>query len=152
MFDFHITAANFADLALAGITREYPNAPGLVLNGPTDLLSPRALHPAFYGCFDWHSSVHGHWMLVRLLRALPGWPDDPAVRSALAANLTREKLQAERAYLDGPNRRSFERTYGWTWLLKLAEELYLWDDAQAKEWSHDIQPLAEAFVDLYLDF
>jgi hypothetical protein len=144
--------SHFAKLALGGISREYPNKLDHVINGTADLLSPRALHPAFYGCFDWHSSVHGHWMLVRLLRALPGWPDAPAVRSALAANLTRENLQAECAYLDGPNRRSFERTYGWTWLLKLAEELYLWDDPQAKEWSHDIRPLAEAFVDLYLDF
>ena len=144
--------SHFAQLALGGISREYPNKLDHVINGPADLLSPRALHPAFYGCFDWHSSVHGHWMLVRLLHALPNWPDAAPVRAALAANLTRENLQAERAYLDGPNRRSFVRTYGWAWLLKLAEELYLWDDPQAKEWSHHIQPLAEAFVDLYLDF
>jgi hypothetical protein len=145
-------AAHFAELALAGISREYPNKLDHLINGPADLRSPRALHPAFYGCFDWHSSVHGHWMLVRLLRALPALPDAPSIRSALAANLTTANLQAERAYLDGPNRRSFERTYGWTWLLKLAEELYLWDDPQGKQWSHDIQPLAEAFVALYLDF
>jgi len=144
--------SHFAELALGGISREYPNKLDHVINGSADLLSPRALHPAFYGCFDWHSSVHGHWMLVRLLRALPGWADAASVRSALAANLTTANLQAERAYLDGPNRRSFERTYGWTWLLKLAEELYLWDDPQAQQWSQDIQPLAEAFVALYLDF
>ena len=82
----------------------------------------------------------------------PAGPTPPQYAAALAANLTRENLQAERAYLDGPNRRSFERTYGWTWLLKLAEELYLWDDPQAQQWSQDIQPLAEAFVARYLDF
>ena len=144
--------SHFAGLALAGISREYPNKLDHVINGPADLLRPRALHPAFYGCFDWHSSVHGHWMLVRLLRALPGWEDATTVRAALATNLAHENLQAERAYLDGPNRRSFERTYGWAWLLKLAEELYLWDDPQGKEWARDIQPLTEAFVERYLEF
>ena len=93
---------HFAELALGGITREYPNKLDHVINGPADLLSPRALHPAFYGCFDWHSSVHGHWMLVRLLRLCPACPTPYQYGAALAANLTRENLQAERAYLDGP--------------------------------------------------
>jgi hypothetical protein len=110
------------------------------------------LHPAFYGCFDWHSSVHGHWMLVRLLRLLPGWPDAPTVRAALAQNLTQANLQTELAYLQAPNRRSFERTYGWAWLLKLAEELTTWDDPQGQEWARSLQPLAAAFANLYIDF
>lgn len=148
----HAQASHFAELALHGIHREYPNKLDHVINGDGDLQSPRALHPAFYGCFDWHSSVHGHWMLVRLLRLLPDWPDAPVVRSALAQNLTQENLQAELAYLQGPNRRSFERTYGWAWLLKLAEELNTWDDDQGLEWARYLQPLARAFADLYLDF
>jgi hypothetical protein len=148
----HEQATYFARLALHGIHREYPNKLDHVINGDHDLRSPRVLHPAFYGCFDWHSSVHGHWMLVRLLRLLPGWPDAPAVRSALALNLTRENLQVELAYLQGPNRRSFERTYGWAWLLKLAEELHTWDDLQGQEWAGYLRPLAGAFVSLYLDF
>ncbi len=113
-------ASRFADLALAGITREYPNAPGLVLNGPADIQSPRALHPAFYGCFDWHSSVHGHWMLARLLHLIPNLPQAAAIRAALMDNLTESNLRIEAEYFAAPNRRSFERTYGWTWLLKLA--------------------------------
>lgn len=91
-------------------------------------------------------------MLVRLLRLLPDWPDAPAVRAALAQNLTQQNLQTELAYLQGPNRRSFERTYGWAWLLKLAEELYTWNDAHGQEWSRYLQPLADAFANLYLDF
>jgi hypothetical protein len=148
----HEQASHFAQLALNGIHREYPNKLDHVLNGDHDLRSPRALHPAFYGCFDWHSSVHGHWMLVRLLRLLPDWADALQVRAALARNLTRENLHAELDYLQGPNRRSFERTYGWAWLLKLAEELQTWDDPRGQEWAGDLQPLAEAFADLYLTF
>lgn len=145
-------AANFADLALKGIHREYPNKLDHVINGEADLLTPRQLHPAFYGCFDWHSSVHGHWMLVRLLRVLPDQPRAQEIRTALGTNLTAANLQAEKAYLDQPNRRSFERMYGWAWLLKLAEELYAWDDPGGREWSANLQPLAGVFVDRYLEF
>jgi hypothetical protein len=144
--------AHFAELALKGICREYPNKLDHVINDETDVRTPRQLHPAFYGCFDWHSSVHGHWMLVRLLRLLPGLPNAREVRAALAANLSAANLQAEKAYLDQPGRRSFERTYGWAWLLKLAEELFTWDDPQGREWSADMQPLAGSFVERYLDF
>jgi hypothetical protein len=91
-------------------------------------------------------------MLVRLLRLLPDWDEALRVRVALAQNLTRENLQAELDYLQGPNRRSFERTYGWAWLLKLAEELTTWDDPRGQEWAGNLQPLAEAFADLYLTF
>jgi hypothetical protein len=145
-------AAKFADLALAGVTREYPNAPGLVLNGPADLQSPRALHPAFYGCFDWHSSVHGHWMLARLLHLFPNLPQAAAIRTALADNLTESNLRTEADYFNAPNRRSFERTYGWTWLLKLAEELSLWPDPDAAIWSRNLRPLVDVIVRGYLDF
>jgi hypothetical protein len=145
-------SANFADLALAGISREYPNAPGLVLNGPADLQTPRTLHPAFYGCFDWHSSVHGHWMLVRLLQLFPNLPQAAVVRSALNGNLSAANLQTEAEYFAALNRRSFERTYGWAWLLKLAEELSSWADPDATVWSQNLSPLVDGIVAGYLDF
>ena len=145
-------ASRFAVLALKGICREFPNKPEHVLNGPSDVLGPRALHPAFFGCFDWHSSVHGHWMLVRLLRLFPGLPQAHAIRATLSANLTSQNLRAEADYLDAPNRQSFERMYGWAWLLKLVAELFLFKDPEGLSWSRNIRPLADAIVDRYLDF
>jgi hypothetical protein len=145
-------ASAFARLALRGMGREYPNKPDHVLNGPEDVQSPRALHPAFYGCYDWHSAVHGHWMLVRLLRRFPQLPEADAIRAALADHLTREHLQAEADYFHRPNRRSFERTYGWAWLLKLAQEVHDWDDPDGRQWSRHLQPLAQVIVAGYLDF
>src|SRR2546421_341342 len=124
-------ASAFAKLALKGLRKEYPNKPADVLNGAADVKSPRAMHPAFYGCFDWHSSVHGHWMLVRLLRLFPDLPEKQPIRTILGENLTEKNLKAEAAYFSGPNRQSFERMYGWAWLLKLAEELRAWDNPDA---------------------
>ncbi len=103
------------------------------MNDKRDVQSPQELHPAFYGCYDWHSSVHGHWMLVRLLRMFPNLPEAKDIHKALAANLTRENILVETAYLKRPNRQSFERTYGWAWLLKLAEELHLSQDAETRK-------------------
>lgn len=145
-------ASFFARLALKGLTKEYPNKPGHVLNNANEIKGPRALHPAFYGCFDWHSSVHGHWMLVRLLRRFPDLPERKEIRTALGQNLTATNLQAEADYFRQPNRQSFERTYGWAWLLKLAEELHTWDDADGREWSRNVQPLVEVIVARYLAF
>ncbi|MEA2575411.1 MAG: hypothetical protein QOH93_2709 [Chloroflexia bacterium] len=144
--------SRFADLALKGICREYPNKLDHVINDEADVRAPRQLHPAFYGCFDWHSSVHSHWLLVRLLKVLPELPQAQEIRDALASNLAAGNLQAEKEYLDQPSRRSFERTYGWAWLLKLTEELYTWDDPQGTEWYTNLQPLAGSFVDRYLHF
>jgi hypothetical protein len=145
-------ASHFASLALKCISREYPNKPEHVMNDGRDVDNPKKLHPAFYGCFDWHSSVHGHWMLVRLLRTFPNLPEAAQIRKALAANLKAENIAGEVAYLKQPNRQSFERTYGWAWLLKLAEEISLWNDADGKEWSRNLQPLADALVKQYLAF
>jgi hypothetical protein len=145
-------ASAFALLALKGISKEYPNKPGDVLNAAADVKSPRAMHPAFYGCFDWHSSVHGHWMLIRLLRLFPQLPEKAQIRAALAEHLTAKNLQAEADYFAQPNRKSFERTYGWAWLLKLAEELHIWDDPDAKQWSQNLKPLADTIVAGYLAF
>jgi hypothetical protein len=145
-------ASGFARLALKGITRQYPNKPDHVLNDDADVKNPRTLHPAFYGSFDWHSSVHSHWMLVRLLRTFPELPEQQQIRDVLTGHLTDTNLQAEAEYFNQPNRRSFERTYGWAWLLKLAEELNTWDDPDAKQWSRNLRPLTDAIVARYLDF
>ena len=145
-------ASHFAQLALKCITREYPNKPDHVANDAQDVQSPRTLHPAFYGCFDWHSSVHGHWMLVRLLKLFPNLPEAGEIRKALDANLNAENILAETAYLKQKNRQSFERTYGWAWLLKLAEELSSSSDAQTKAWSRNLQPLVDVLVDSYVLF
>jgi hypothetical protein len=145
-------ASSFARLALKGIQKEYPNKPADVLNSARDVKSPRQMHPAFYGSFDWHSSVHGHWMLVRLLRLFPDLPEKKQIRDALAKNLTAENLQTEADYFAQPNRQSFERTYGWAWLLKLAEELRGCDDSDGKTWSKNLQPLADVIVARYLAF
>jgi len=145
-------ASEFARLALRCITREYPNQPGHVINEPSEIKNPRSLHPAFYGCFDWHSSVHSHWMLVRLLRLFPELPEAPMIRAALNENLTAANLLAEAAYFRQPNRQSFERMYGWAWLLKLAKELHDWQDSDATAWSRNLQPLVEVIVARYLDY
>jgi hypothetical protein len=145
-------ASHFAQLALKCVTREYPNKPDHVINDSDDVRSPKAMHPAFYGCYDWHSSVHGHWMLVRLLRLFPNMPETDAIRKALNANLREKNIQAEVVYLKQKNRQSFERTYGWAWLLKLAEELSLSNDADEQTWARNLQPLVDALVDSYLAF
>jgi hypothetical protein len=143
-------ASAFARLALNGLRKEYPNKPGDVLNVPDDVKSPRAVHPAFYGCFDWHSSVHGHWMLVRLLRLFPDLPEAKEIRAALAENLTAKNLRIEADYFSRKNTQSFERPYGWAWLLKLAEELHGWDDPDGKAWAKNVRPLADTLVARYL--
>jgi hypothetical protein len=145
-------ASSFARLALKAIEKEYPNKPEHVLNSEADIQGPRALHPAFYGSFDWHSSVHGHWMLVRLIRLFPDLPEQRQIRGVMANHLTAKKLQAEADYFAKPNRQSFERTYGWAWLLKLAEELHGWDDPDARQWSANLQPLADAIEARYISF
>ena len=145
-------ASHFAQLALKCVRKEYPNKPDHTINNADDVRNPKAMHGAFYGCYDWHSSVHGHWMLVRLLRLFPSLPGGRDIRSALDANLSDQNIKNEVAYLNQPNRASFERTYGWAWLLKLAEELHGWNDADAQRWSRNLQPLAEAFADKYLAF
>jgi hypothetical protein len=122
------------------------------MNDESEVLNPQTLHPAFFGCFDWHSAVHGHWMLVRILRVFPDLPEAAAIRRALDANLTADHIASEVRYLQQPSRKSFERTYGWAWLLKLAEELHNWDDQDGKRWSANLTPLAKAIADRYIDF
>jgi general stress protein 26 len=134
-------AGRFARLALSCVHREYPNKIAHVLTDDGDVQPPRALSPAFYGCYDWHSSVHGHWLLARLARLYPAIPFAAEARAALARSLTRENLAAEVAYLRGAGRVSFERPYGLAWLLLLAAELRAWDGPQAAAWIRDLEPL-----------
>jgi len=145
-------ASHFASLALKCIQKEFPNKLDHTINDKDDVHSPRAMHPAFYGCFDWHSTVHGHWMLVHLLQAFPGMPEAKEIRRALDANLSEKNIAGEVAYLKQANRASFERTYGWAWLLKLAEELRGWNDEDGRRWSRNLQALADGFVEKYLAF
>jgi hypothetical protein len=145
------TANKFAALPLAGIVREYPNAPGILLNGPEDLRPPRDLHPAFYGCYDWHSAVHGFWSLARLMRLFP-LERAEEVRSIFNSHLTDDNIQREIEYFNQPNRKTFERPYGWGWLLKLALELKVWQDAGSQRWSRVLKPLEDLIVERFLEF
>jgi hypothetical protein len=141
-------ADQFARLALAGLDREYPNKPADVLTNADDVRVPREVHPAFYGSFDWHSSVHGHWLLVRLLRLHPDMPCAAEVRTRLDSHFTKEALSKEAAYFDKKDNRSFERMYGWAWALRLAAELRAWEDPDAKRWAENFAPLEHRLVDL----
>ena len=145
-------ASRYARLALANIAREYPNKPDHVIADAQSALTPRALHPAFYGSFDWHSCVHAHWLLVRVLRLFPDIPEAGDIRAALDSTLSAANIDGELAYLSRAESRAFERTYGWAWLLKLAEELAIWKDADAHRWSRDLAPLAYAFVARYIEY
>jgi hypothetical protein len=145
-------SSDFARLVLDCISREYPNKLDHCIEDASQVQSPRSLHPAFYGCFDWHSAVHGHWMLVHLLRRSAPIDDARKVRAALEKNLTPDNLLAEVAYFKQKGRASFERTYGWAWLLKLAEELHDWEDDDGQRWSRNLEPLAAAVVDRYQEF
>ncbi len=145
-------ADKFARLTLAAIDREYPNKPGEVLRGAQDLVPPQVAHPAFFGCFDWHSSVHGHWMLLRLLRLHPDMASAAEIRARLAAHLTATNLAVEAAYFEPKENRSFERMYGWAWALRLAAELHSWEDPDAKQWARNFEPLEQKLVALTRDY
>jgi len=134
-------AARFAALALKCLHQEYPNHISHTLNDAGDARPPHELTPAFYGCLDWHSDVHGHWLLVRLVRLFPQAPFAQQARAELARSFTPENIAGESAYLRGGGRASFERPYGLAWLLRLAAELRGWDDADAQRWSATLAPL-----------
>jgi len=145
-FDIN-TAQRFANLALACVHKEYPNHISHTLNSDADVAPPRNLTPAFYGCYDWHSSVHGHWLLVRLARTFPEAPFVGSAREALRQSLTAENIAQEAAYLRGEGRASFERPYGLAWFLELIAELREWDDPQAKEMAANLKPLEEVVLE-----
>ncbi|SHH47077.1 DUF2891 domain-containing protein [Winogradskyella jejuensis] len=145
-------ANRLAELPLACVNVEYPNRLGQTLGSDKDLKSPKELHPAFYGCFDWHSAVHGHWSLVSLMRQFPDLNRANEIEAWLLNSISKENIEREVAYFDDKNNKSFERTYGWAWLLKLAEELHKWDSKVAREVEKNLQPLTDLIVDKYIEF
>jgi hypothetical protein len=140
------TAGKFVALALACVQKEYPNKISHTLNSAADVKPPHELTPAFYGCYDWHSSVHGHWMLARLLRTYPKAPFAPAALAALKANITPAHIAGEVAYLNGTGRESFERPYGFAWLLQLGAELRDVPTADAAALAATLAPLESAVI------
>ncbi|MEM1148242.1 MAG: DUF2891 domain-containing protein [Pseudomonadota bacterium] len=142
----------FAILALDCVHREYPNKISHVLQSSQDAKPPRELTPIFYGCFDWHSSVHGHWLLSRILSTQPESVLSADIRAALAQSFTEEKLAGELAYYTAPGRASFERPYGLAWYLQLIAELEESEDPQLTQWRDVLRPLEEAIVAQILDW
>jgi len=151
MFDMN-AAERFANLALACVHKEYPNKISHTLNSDADVAPPRKLTPAFYGCYDWHSSVHAHWLLVRLVRTFPDAAFAAPAREALRQSLTADNIAQEAAYLRAEGRASFERPYGLAWLLQLVAELREWDDPQAREMGANLHPVEQAALDRLKDW
>jgi hypothetical protein len=151
--DLTLAQANhLASLPLKCLQQQYPNKPGEVLIDSTEVLQPKIMHPAFYGCFDWHSSVHGHWSLVYLLNRFPDLAHRTDIIAKLQANLSKENIVAEVAYLNKKHEKSFERTYGWNWLLKLQHELELSKESYAKPLAGNLRPLTNLVIQRYMEF
>lgn len=142
-------ASRFARIALSHVTREYPNHIVHGLEGPQDIGTPSELHPLFFGSYDWHSCVHGYWMLARLLRLFPNLPEAEAIRSLFDWMIVDDKVAGEGAYFDRPSARGYERPYGWGWLLKLSAELVGHEHAA---WRTTLQPLTERIVQRFHAF
>jgi Protein of unknown function (DUF2891). len=121
-------AQRLINLPISCVDIEYPNKLGQTIGSEEDLKSPKELHPAFYGCFDWHSSVHGHWSMVSLLKQFPRLENNTAIKNKLLEHISKENILKEVNYFKGKHNKSYERTYGWAWVLKLAEALHTWDD------------------------
>jgi hypothetical protein len=146
------TAGDLAALSLACVDREYPNKPGSVVDGDDAVVPPRLRTPAFFGCFDWHSAVHGHWTMTAILRRFPETPRAAAIRDALDRHLAPDRITAEVAFFGLPRNRTFERPYGWAWLLRLAAELHGWDDEDAGRWREALVPLADLLAQRTTDY
>lgn len=145
-------AKKLAKLPMDCIQVEYPNKLDHVISSEADLESPKKLHPTFYGCFDWHSSVHGHWSLVRLLKEFPEMEEADEIKEKLLENISKVNIEKEVHYFKANVHRSSERTYGWAWSLKLAEEIHNWDDPIAKTLEANLQPLTNLMVKNFEDF
>ena len=145
-------ANRLLQLPIHCVNTEYPNKLNQTIGGDEDLKSPKELHPTFYGCFDWHSSVHGHWSLVSLLKKFPNLKDASKTKEILLTSISKENIKKEVAYFNKKYNKSYERTYGWAWLLKLAEELHTWNDPIAKELEQNLQPLTDLMVQKYIEF
>src|SRR5678815_724658 len=138
-------ASHLASLPLKCIRQEFPYKTGVVFTDTLLITMPKNYHPVFFGCFDWHSSAHGHWMLIRLLKKFPGIPQAGKIRTLMAKQLTASNVQKEAMLFQQKENRSFERTYGWAWILQLQKELLEWDDPLGKELSANLQPLSDLF-------
>lgn len=147
-----IQANRLAELPFKCLQNEYPNKTGQVLNDSLDLGTPRELHPSFYGCFDWHSSVHGHWSLVKLLKSFPELDNRDTILIKVKENLAKQNIQKEIQYFERDQEYSFERMYGWTWLLKLQMELDTWEDEEAGTLAQNLQPLSNIIINRYIEF
>jgi hypothetical protein len=145
-------ASHFAKLPLRCAEKEWPYKTGITFADPTLITSPKNYHPAFFGCFDWHSSVHGHWMLVRLLKLYPSLPEAGQIRQLFNTHFTADKLNREMLLFKTKENKGFERTYGWAWLLQLQDELLSWNDTDAKKWAAALQPLATELSRLTIDY
>jgi hypothetical protein len=146
-------ASLLASLPLKCLDQEYPNKTSHTSASDSDhVLTPKQIHPAFFGCFDWHSCVHGHWMMIRLLKTFSDLPEAAAIRNAINKNITAENIITEVKYFDAPMANAWERTYGWAWLLKLDEELSTWNDADGKKWHSALQPLAQKIISRWMAF
>ena len=141
------TANAWAKLVLKGVDTEFPNKMSLVYSSADQIRTPRETFPAFYGCFDWHSSVHGHWVLTRLLRRFPTMDSAPQVRKTLARHLSKENLLQEAEFFGRDEQKTFERMYGWAWFLRLTMELDAWDDVDARSWRENLRPLEKVLID-----
>ncbi|MGV3708778.1 MAG: DUF2891 domain-containing protein [Gemmatimonas sp.] len=152
---FHMNATyarKFAGLALAHITREYPHKMDHIMVDGGDVRGPRDLHPIFYGSFDWHSCVHGYWLLARLLRTFPDLPEAPEIHALFDAHLTISNVAVEAAYASHPLRVTFERPYGWAWLLALSAEFKAHTMPHGARWAAALQPLADVFAKRFVQF
>src|SRR5690606_32246950 len=147
-----IQANRLAALPLKCMQVEYPNKTGQVLNDSTDLGTPKELHPAFYGCFDWHSSVHGHWALVKLVKDFPSLENKDSILMQLEQNISKQNIQGEIDYFNREQEYSYERMYGWTWLLKLQQELNNWETNEGKRMAENLQPLSNLIIERYVEF
>lgn len=145
-------AARLISLPVKCADQEYPNKLGQVLNEDDDLKSPSDLHPAFFGCFDWHSSVHGHWLMVALLKKFPDLSEAPKAKEILKNHLSKENIEKEMAFFDTKNNSSFERTYGWAWILKLQMELDTWNDSLGKQCAENLRPFSSKLCNSYYQF
>ena len=147
-----VEANKLAQLPIHCMDTEYPNRLGQTLGSTDDLGTPQELHPAFYGCFDWHSAVHGHWSLVTLLKQFPELENSEEIKEKLLSNMSKENILTEVEYFNGKHNKTYERTYGWVWLLKLACELHTCDDSFAKELENNLQPLTDHIANNYIEF
>lgn len=150
---FTFSEANqLIELPLQCVENEYPNKLGQTIGSDKDLQSPQALHPIFYGCFDWHSSVHGYWSMVTLVKQFPTLKKANEVKTLLQKNITEENVLKELEYFQKDINKTYERTYGWAWLLKLSEALQTWDDPLGKELAKNLEPLTQEIVLKYKEY